>query len=230
MFLEMQGNSRDWSIFCRTTAMPLSSPNKAIEAHLLATYADALRLYRIEHGQNMDSEIGKAVDDFPEERQIVAMTPSDLELFSETVDFCWRRVTGKHIQREESRQTSDSMFLDGCYWLLPGGVMVSGVNHYSAAKENRGLFCSLLNINPLVFEKRASVEPNAIVGFLIRSGAVRMMVDREGSKVFCQVSEGSWPWALAKLTKMYHKTKIARVLDDKKEYTGWESGVPVGVK
>ena len=206
-----------------------TSPNKTIEAHLLATYADALRLHRTEHGNAMDVEIGKAIDDFPAERQIMAMTPSELEVFSETVDFCWRRVTGKHIEREESRQTSNSLFLDGAYWLLPGGVMVSGVNHYSAAKANRGLFCSLLHINPLVFEKRASVNPDEIVGFLIRSGAARMMVDRDESKVFCQVSEESWPWVLAKMSKMYHKTKIARVLDDKKEYAGWESGVPVKI-
>lgn len=208
--------------------MPLHSNRHSVAD--LSAFMESLALHRREQVSSIDSDIANAIDNFPSIYKLAEMGDAELDLLQETISFCWKRVTGERLPRaDDMTKTSNNIFLDGPYWLLPGGVMVSGINHYSIAKKNKGLFCSLLNLNPLVFEQWLHADPNKVVERLILNGAVRTVVDRENNKVFCQTTEESWPWVREKLSKMYHKIKIAKILDPTKPFKGWESGVPVRI-
>lgn len=202
----------------------------AHDAGDLASFSEALALHRIEKASSLDEDVSEAILNFPSRHQILAMSAIELDIFQDTLSFCWKRVTGSKLPNPNDIARSDRDFLDGCYWLIPGGIMLPGINHYASAKKNKGLLCSILNLNPLVFEQYLAGSPNEIVRYLIQNGAARTVVNRAGNSVFCQASEKSWPWVMEKMTKMYHKTKVAKILDPTKPFTGWKSGVPFLVK
>jgi len=156
------------------------------------------------------------------------MDDSQRDVLYRSVRHIWKGMTGN--EPEFASEHSDSKDLDGSYWMMPGGVLITGFNHFQAAKENRILVCSILNINPLVFEKLlASGDTGEVINLIIARGGVRTLISREKSEVVMQTSEASWPWVKDKLEKMYHKNKIAKVLDLSKPYDGWTSGVTIRV-
>jgi hypothetical protein len=52
-----------------------------------------------------------------------------------------------------------------------------------------------------------------------------MNVDKDHSIVICQTNEDSFPWVRNKLMKMYHQTKVVKIIDLKSKYEGWKSGI-----
>lgn len=196
------------------------------DARELASLADSIRLYRSENSSTIDKETLRLIDNLPSNYFILKeLSPEELHILNETIGHIWKTMTGEKIFQIE--ETKKAEVLDGCYWLMPGGIMIKGINHYSSAKKHRDLFCSLLNVNPFVFEHQLNTHPNVLIGMLISRGAVRVIVKSGSSSVFAQTSEGSWPWARDKINKMYHLKKVIKVLDSKASYQGWSSGIPI---
>ena len=198
----------------------------------LAACVEALSLYASDHSDRMPSDIKKMLNNLPSRYQITReYNEIQISLLHDTVGYLWRKVTGTKLpDRQGIADTTDAAELDGCYWLLPGGVMVSGLNHYSAAKDHKGMICSLLDINPFVFEHATqNRDPNVVIGLIVTNGGVRMLVKRSDNKVYMQTSQDSWVWAKDKVKRMWHGKRVVKILDPKARYKGWSSGIPVTI-
>jgi hypothetical protein len=205
---------------------------KVPEAEELAALADSIRLWSHDRGSEMPKPLLKMVNNLPSRYQILqVLGDTDRQILYQTVGHIWRKLTGQKLSDiSDRRDTSSVEKLSGCYWMLPGGVMLHGLNHYSAAKRHRGAICAILRINPLVYEQKLNQGANEVIGMIVGRGGVRMLVDRAKDKVFVQTSERSWPWARNKVSKMYHGEKVVKVLDLSKPYRGWTTGVPIVIK
>jgi hypothetical protein len=196
----------------------------------LAGYVSIIKLFRKEHPYELNSELRNVVDNLPSKHMLMnEMNSHDLKFLFKTVSFLWKKITGGRLSEQERVVYNDEMAktLDGCYWLLPEEILVAGFNHYDAAKKHKGIICSLLNINPILFEKSLASTPEEVIKTMMKNHATRVIIDRDKSTVYMQCSEKGWPLARTKIKKMYHKHKILRVLDKSKEYSGWGSGVPL---
>lgn len=206
-----------------------SEPDVLASPDILSAYVESLALHRARHGEAMPKDLVTMIDRLPS-RGFITTQMDDIErdLLLETVGHIWRKVTGGSIREADTTVPSMDQSLNGCYWMVPGGVLVAGLNHFSGAAKNRNLLCSLLDINNFVFEGKAnSKDPNALVRLILEHGGIRVHIDRQASEVYMQCTEESWPWAREKLKRMYHLKKVAKVLDRKQPYLGWRSGVPV---
>lgn len=212
--------------------MKISVASKTeLDAVQLATFADSIRLSRHDNGDGMDKEMLRLIDNLPSRQAILTtMDDAELSLLQRSVGYIWRKLTGKSIQTMDMSANPSSKTLDGCYWMLPGGVMLHGLNHFSTAKDHRDIICSILGINPFIFEHKLSSDPEGLVGLVVSHGGVRVLADRNKSSVYMQVNEKSWPWARDKAQRMYHKNKVIKILDLSQPYLGWESGVSVIIK
>ena len=206
----------------------MPQPNKAPPPESLSAMIDSLRVFFADH----ESQFGKAekriVDNFPTKSRIDEMSEAEQDVVYRSVRHLWKEMSGKEPEFESVG--SEDKHLDGAYWMLPGGVLVSGFNHFMAARDNRMLVCSMLDINPLVFEKLiSSKDVNGVIGLVIARGGVRVLISRDKHEVVMQTNESSWPWVKGKLEKMYHKNKFAKVVDLKQPYEGWKSGITIKV-
>ena len=198
------------------------------DAETLAAYIDSIKLMAEGSSVDTDRSVKRLVSNLPSRHQVLkAMDDTDKTILYDSVRYVWKKLTGQEIPERAPTDTEKDNVMDGCYWLLPGGVEVHGLNHYSAAKNHRGLVCALLDINPLVFEYKMNQNPAELIALVAYTGGIRMMVKRNSNSVFMQTTESSWPWARDKIKKMYHANKVVKVLDLSKPYLGWESGVPI---
>lgn len=199
----------------------------------LANIVDILRLYRRDNPHELNKQSKEMIDNLPSKYMVrKEMNRYELKMLYKTLGHLWKQVTGERLSDMERpvRPNQEAQHLDGCYWLLPGEILVSGFNHYDAAKKHKGAICRLLNINPIIFEKALASEPHRVIETVLKNHGVRVVVDRDNSSVFMQCSERSWPTARNKLRKMYHKKKVLRVLDKSKPFESWDSGVPLLIK
>lgn len=210
-----------------------SDKHESVSPDILASYIESLCLHRGQHHDSMPKEIIRLIDNLPPRSFVIKkMDHIERDLLMQTVGHIWRKVTGNSIRSVDTKMaTTDSGRLDGTYWMVPGGILVRGFNHFSAAKSHRDLLCSMLDINGFIFEAKVlEKDPHGLINLVLSHGGIRVAVDRNKSAVYMQTTEGSWPWARDKLRKMYHKHKVARVIDRREPYKGWKSGVPVIVK
>jgi len=206
--------------------MAIETPSPEVMASLI----ESIKIHYVDHKDMFDKSDSKLVENLPSRNFVInEMDEPKMDLLFRSVRHLWKRMTGK--EPDMSIDNQDAKFLDGVYWLLPGEVIVSGFNHFQTAKENKMLLCSLLDINPLVFERLlVSGDVHEVIGLIISRGGVRVLVDRGEHSVVMQTSEASWPWVKSKLEKMYHKIKKAKIVDLSKPYNGWTSGVTIDVK
>jgi hypothetical protein len=210
-----------------------SDKHESVSPDILASYIESLCLHRGQHRDSMSKEILRLIDNLPPRSYVInKMDHIERDLLMQTVGHIWKKITGNSIRSVDTKMaTTDSGRLDGTYWMVPGGILVRGFNHFSAAKNHRDLLCSMLDINGFVFEAKVlEKDPHGLINLILSHGGIRVAVDRSKSAVYMQTTEGSWPWARDKLRKMYHKHKVARVIDRREPYKGWKSGVPVIVK
>ena len=206
--------------------MAIETPSPEVMASLV----ESIKIHYVDHKDSFDKADSKLAENLPSRNFIEnEMDSPQMDLLFRSVRHLWKRMTGK--EPNMSVDNKDATLLDGVYWLLPGEVIVSGFNHFQTAKENKMLFCSLLDINPLVFERMlVSGDVQEVIGLIISRGGVRVLVDRNEHSVMMQTSESSWIWVKSKLEKMYHKHKKAKIVDLSKPYNGWTSGVTIDVK
>lgn len=207
----------------------MPKPNKAPAPEALVAMIDSIRVFYADHEEAFSIPEKRLIDSLPSRNRVIHdMDETQRDVLYRSVRHIWTGMTGKDPEFESENQ--DAKDLDGVYWMMPGGVLLSGFNHFQTAKENRILVCSILNINPLVFEKLlASGDTGEVINLVISRGGVRTLINRAKSEVVMQTSESSWPWVKEKLERMYHKNKIAKVIDLSKPYDGWSSGVTIRV-
>jgi len=204
---------------------------EAPDAEQIAACADALALYRSDHHQAMDKDLAKMIGNLPSRYRILReQDPVSLGILFDTIAYIWRKVTGKDVRDLVEAPASKSSELDGCYWLLPGGLMIGGLNHFAAAKRHRGVICALLGIDRFDFERCMARKPDEVIGLIVSKGGVRVLVKRSDSSVFMQATESSWPVAKRKISKLPHKVRTVKIVDLSVPYAGWSSGIPVSVK
>jgi len=140
----------------------------------------------------------------------------------------WRDITNEQPPKEDQIAAPESTrMLHGNFWLLPGGILIRGYNHFTAAKKHKVMMCNVLGINGLTFEHRMASEPNRLIGLLLEHGAVRVNIDRDSGTALFQATSNSWPAARDKILRMTHKHRYVRVIDTSVPYRGWKSGVPL---
>ena len=208
----------------------MSPTNKTPSPESLSAMIDSIKVFFSDHEHEFDKADKRIVESFPSKARILEdMDDSERDVMYRSVRHLWVKMTGKEPEFE-SVGSSDK-YLDGAYWMLPGGVLIAGYNHYMAARDNKFFICSMLDINPLIFEKLLLAgDVNGAIGIIVARGGVRVLINRGKKEVVMQTNEASWPWVKGKLDKMYHKNKFAKVVDMKQPYEGWESGVTIKVK
>jgi hypothetical protein len=203
--------------------------NKTPTPDALAAMVDSIRVFSEDNVTSFDEKEKRLVDNLPAKTYILyKMNDPERDILYRSIRHIWKIMTGE--EPEFTSKNQDSINLDGVYWMLPGGVLLSGFNHFQTAKNNKLLVCSMLDINTMVFEKLlASEKVEEVISLILARGGVRVLIDREKSEVVMQTNESSWPWVKQKLERMYHKHKIAKILDLSKPYEGWTSGVTLNI-
>jgi len=192
----------------------------------LTALTDTLRLHA--SNGNASSALKRTIALLPSQYNLHQMGRVERDLTLQTVRKIWKQVTSSDIPEElEAAAPQANKDLDGNFWLLPGGILVRGYNHFTAAKKHKGMFCNLLGINAFVFEHKMASDPDRFIGMLLENGAVRAHVDREGKRAIFQCTSQSWPVARNKMSRMLHANRIIKVVDPSRPYHGWKSGIPV---
>lgn len=206
--------------------------NLKIEKEELILLVNAILLHKIEKRDAIPPEILKQINNLPSMYIIEnKITTTEANILYDVVRDIWKKLSGQDIKNIDLKNLDkDIDILDGNYWMLPGEFMLGGFNHFSIAKKYRGMFSSMLGINPFIFERLMGQNPQELIGHIICHGGIRMNIDKSKNKVICQTSEASWPWTRNKLMKMFHKNKTAKVIDFKVPYRGWESGINIVIK
>lgn len=205
--------------------MPIHNMTPAPE--VLVAMVDSILIFNEDHGESFDDADKRLIENLPSKNYILReMNDAQMDILYRSMRHLWQKMTGKDPEFESSNP--DAVNIDGSYWMMPGGVLLAGFNHFQAAKENKLLICSILDINTFVFEKMlASGDTGDIISLILARGGVRVLINREKNEVVMQTSESSWPWVKNKLERMYHKSKIAKVIDLSRPYEGWTSGVTI---
>ena len=196
-------------------------------AEYLEALADTLRLHAA-NDHNGEPGLKQKIALLPSRYNLQQMSTVERELTLQSIRKIWKQVTSQELPEEkEATAPQANKDLDGNFWLLPGGILVRGYNHYTSAKKHKGMFCSLLNINSFIFEHHLAADPNRFIGMLLENGAVRAHIDREGKRAIFQCTSQSWPVARNKMSRMLHQNRIIKVVDPSRPYHGWKSGIPV---
>lgn len=198
------------------------------DSNTIGAYIETLTLY-YKDNKGMDPVLANLIQNLPSARQVKRdFSEKQCQILFETIQFLWRKLTGQDIVKE-SKITHAPESLSGSYWMLPNGVLLHGLNHFSIAKQNTSLFTSLLNINGFALQEYMHGGPEQLIHFIIKNGGVRMFINQEKG-FFVQLSDETYSkWAGEKLKKYDFKKKIVRIIDLKSPYRGWKSGIPVKV-
>jgi hypothetical protein len=188
---------------------------------------NSILLYYNDHKDETDRELKKSIESLPSE-YVVANKMSDVEIHMlyGIVRDIWKKITSQDLNDVQLNQADNGKrILSGNYWKLTGSILLAGYNHFSIAKKHKGVFCSVLGLNPWTVEKLIASDPNKLIFYILSNGGIRINVDADNSTVICQTNESSFPWVRNKLMKMYHQTKVAKIVDLKATYEGWKSGI-----
>ena len=208
----------------------MANGNKVPSAEVISAMADSIRIFYQDHKEEFSPSEKRIVESLPAKTYILnEMDQSQVNVLYRSIKHLWVKISGEEPNLSSSND--DAQNLDGVYWFLPGGVLISGYNHFTAAKDHKAIVCAILDINPIVFEQMLSRQnSDDVISLLVTRGGVRTLINRDKSEVVMQTNEESWLWVKDKLEKMYHKNKIAKVVDISLPYEGWTSGVTIRIK
>ena len=191
-----------------------------------AQYVDALKLFAKEH-PDLNKKYADLIYGLPSSRKIkLDFSNEECIVLYETLEYLWKKITGESIiQETEVISSPETLF--GNYWLIKNGILLKGVNHFSIIKQNTNVFCSLLNLNGMVLQEYLANKPNKVIEFILNNGGVRLFVNKD-KKLFAQMSSKTYgKWGKAKIKKYDFKLKAVKVIDFKRPYTGWKSGITI---
>ena len=193
---------------------------------ILATYIESLKLF-LKDNPSLDKKIAGAIKSLPSPR-IVKRDYSEAEnkILFETVDWAWRKITGKDIIKEQNvREAPES--LRGNYWLLKNGILLHGTNHFSIVKQNTSLISTLLNLNGFALQENLCSRPNNLIKYIIKNGGVRLFVNKNKVLYTQMSSETYGKWGKQKIKKLDFQKRIVKIIDFTAPFEGWKSGIKI---
>lgn len=191
-----------------------------------------LKVYLEDNKDNKDNkdipeDYRMLIEKLPPPRQIRQdFSIKECEVLYETVEYLWGKITGQKIISEETiRKAPEKMC--GNYLLLANGILLKGLNTQDIIRKNSSLICSLLDISGLALQEYLSGNPEKLVWFIIKSGAVRLFITKD-KRFYGQTSPLTYgKWARKKIQKYDFPKKVVKILDLNAPYEGWKSGIVV---
>lgn len=203
-----------------------SVEERKLDGEALALQVKVLKMH-LKDNPKLDKSLADLIMRMPSPRQIRQdFSAKECDVLYETVAYLWKKMTGKNLVPEKDIQKAPET-LQGNYWILPKGILLHGVNHYSIAKHNENLICSLLDIGGWTFQEYLSECPNRLIWLLIKHGGVRMFISKD-RRLYTQMSSEAYSkFGKSKVKKYDFKYKIAKIIDLRAPYNGWKSGIPI---
>jgi hypothetical protein len=193
---------------------------------ILAMYVEALKIY-LKDFPNQTTDIARLINNLPAASKIRKdFSFEECKLLYETIGYLWKKLTGKDIISEAQIQKSPASLM-GNYWLLKNGVILHGHNHYTVAKQNMHLICSLLHIHAFAMHQYLASHPDNIIHLLIKNGAIRVFVNKSRKAYFQMTDKTYGEWGKKRVKRFDFKDKIVKVIDKTKPYEGWKSGITI---
>jgi hypothetical protein len=201
-----------------------TSDKKVPKGEELASYVEALNIHK-ENGRIKDPVMIKLIENLPYPDRIRNhFSEQECRLVFESISFAWKKLTGQDLV-EEAKILHAPTGLEGNYWMLTGGIILEGVNHFTIIKQNFNLFCTLLNISAFVMHEKMSSPPDELIKTIIDHGGMRVFINKDKNSFF-QLSDDTYSkWGRKKIKKFDLPNKTVKVIDRTTPYKGWESGI-----
>jgi len=151
---------------------------KTHSPEVLASFVDTILLHRAGQGEHFPKELYQQIDRLPSRFYILRrMSSAEHGVLFENIQDIWKKVTGTALPDDhEVKPAPSAVDLDGNFWMIPGGMLLKGFNHYATAKRHKALLCSLLDINPYIFEQKLHSDPKGLIRLIINQGGVRLNI------------------------------------------------------
>ena len=207
----------------------IKTARKAIpSADELAAYVEALRVHK-KRNKVDDKEALQVIDNLPSSTQIRnGFSEEECRILFDSIAFAWKKATGQDLV-EESKIINFQDSLEGNYWMIMNGILLSGPNHFTTVKKNMELFRSLLNIHAFVLHEKLSSPPDELIKTVLDHGGMRIFINRDKRGYFQLTDETYSKWGRNKIKKLDLKDKIVKVIDKSTPYNGWKSGIVVKI-
>ena len=189
----------------------------------LSAYVNSLKMY-LDDGYIKDENVLNTVKNFPHPLKVKnGLSNEECKLLFESVRWAWKEITKKDLL-ELSTFKSAPETLMGNYWMVSGGMLFHGVNHYTMIKQNLSLFSSILNIDPFVMHEKLSGPPTEVIKLIIDNGGARAYISPD-KKAYFQMNDKEYGlWGKKKVKHLDFKEKIVKLIDPNIKYDGWKSG------
>jgi hypothetical protein len=201
--------------------------NKKIpDADALSLYAQTLKTY-LHDNPDINEEWKDLINKLPAPRKIKQdLSHEECKILYETLEYLWEKITKNRII-PESEVISAPESLSGNYLMLKNGILLKGINSYDIIKRNSSLICSLLDISGMVLQEYLSGDPNQLIRLILKHGALRLFITSD-KRFFSQCSPETYgKWAKKKIQKLDFKKRVVKLVDFKREYNGWKSGLVI---
>jgi hypothetical protein len=79
----------------------------------------------------------------------------------------------------------------------------------------------------MVLQEYLSGDPNQLIRLVLKHGALRLFITSD-KRFFSQCSPETYgKWAKKKIQKLDFKKRVVKLVDFKREYNGWKSGLVI---
>ena len=199
---------------------------KIPSAEDIAAYVEALNIY-LENDKIKDKRVATLVKRLPYPDSIRSgFSIEECKLIFQSVNYAWKKITGQDLMIEEQIDRSPKG-LEGNYWMMTNGVILSGTNHFTIIKRNLDLFATLLNISTFVLHEKLASPPDEIIKTIIDHGGMRIFIKVDKTGYF-QLSDDTYSkWGRKKIKGLDLKKRIVKVVDRETPYKGWNCGVTI---
>jgi len=195
----------------------------------MASYTEALKLFKIK-GKISDPELKKLIDNLPSPQNIrKSLSNNEIKIVFRTVWYLWNKITGFNLV-EDTKVEQKKETLEGNYWMLHKGVLITGPNHYTIIKNNLNLFRSLLGIHAFTMHDKLASDPNDLIKLILDNGGIRIFVNQDRISYFQLSSDTYAKWGKKKILKYEFNKKIVKVIDTNSPYRGWRTGISIILK
>jgi hypothetical protein len=210
----------------KSNNMIKTAEKKIPSAHELAAYIEALSLY-LKHGKIKDKVIVKLIKNLPYPDKVrMHFSEEECKLLFESIAFAWKKITKQDLV-EETKIEHPPKGLEGNYWMLTGGVILEGPNHFTIVKQNLNLFATLLNISSFVLHEKMASPPDELIKTILDHGAMRIYIDQNKHGYFQLSDETYSKWGRKKIKGLDLKKKTTKVIDRSRPYKGWDTGINI---
>ena len=195
------------------------------DPHSLAAYVKILKLYLKDN--TVSPQMEKLIKNLPAPRVVKSVLSwEECKILFETINYLWKDVVGKDITEQNYIDTAEQKYL-GSYWIFKNGVIINGENHFTAIQRDSSLVTTLLGLNGFTLQYYMSTNPDKLIRYILKSGGVRMFVNKDNKGYFQMTEDTYAKWGRNKVRKYDLKLKLVKIIDLRVPYNGWKSGIPI---